>query len=433
MKIKKIEVTNLKAISNEVADFKGCSAIVTAGNNAGKSTMLRGLIDRFRGEKPEIILREGEEKGFSFMELTDGSKIEWKFTDKTESFSFTTIEGIKMTQGVLSSIGKTYFGVKFDIDKFLQSSPTEQNKMLSDLVGLDFIDIDKRYKTAYDERTLLNAEVKRLRAIAKTKPETVEKPKIDEFKKEKLEIEAKNKKINDQYDIDNLAHQKKIIDQNKINDDLRTEKQNAEDAFVWFEKYRTSIFADCIDFDKAKKIVDAIKVAEPNKPLTSLEKPILTPLTDIEEKIEKANVQQRLFDAYDRDLKEYNDWVKEGKEATEKANKKDEEVKAIQAEKVKMIAGAKLPAEFTFVDDSIFYNGFPFSNNQLSSSAKYIAALKLGVLSLGKVKAIHFDASFLDNISLNEIMNWATENDLQLLIERPDLDGGKIKYEIIEN
>jgi hypothetical protein len=431
MKIKRIEVTNLKAISNEVADFNGCSAIVTAKNDAGKSTLLRGLIDRFRGEAPKVILREGEEKGFSFMELTDGSRIEWKFTDKTESFSFTTSEGIKMTQGVLSSIGKTYFGVKFDIDKFLQASQTEQNKMLSDLVGLDFSDVDQRYKAAYDERTLLNAEVKRLRAIAKIKPEIVDEPKMDELKKEKTDIEAANKILNDQYDIDNLAHQKAITDQNKINDDLRTKKKNAEDAFVWFKKYRTSIFSGCIDFDKAKKIVDGIKVAEPNKPLTSLEKPILTPLTDIEEKIEKANVQQRLFDAYDRDLKEYNDWVEEGKKANEKATKKDEEVKTIQAEKVKMISGAKLPKEFTFVDDCIFYNGFPFSNNQLSSSAKYIAALKLGILSLGKVRSIHFDASFLDNISLNEILIWANENDLQLLIERPDMDGGEIKYEII--
>jgi hypothetical protein len=303
--------------------------------------------------------------------------------------------------------------------------------MLSDLLGLDFSGIDQRYKIAYDERTLLNAEVKRLRAIAKTKPEVVEKPEIEVLKKEKADIEAANKKLNDQYDIDNLAHQKAITDQNKINDDLRTKKKNAEDAFVWFEKYRTSIFADCIDFDKAKKIVDSIEVAKENKPLTSLNKPTLTPLAEIDKKIEEANEQQRKFDAYDRDLKDYNDWVEEGKKANEKATKKDEEVKAIQDEKTKMISEAKLPKEFSFSGDSILYNGLPFSNNQLSSSAKYIAALKLGVLSLGKVRSIHFDASFLDNISLNEILIWANENDLQLLIERPDLDGGDIKYEII--
>ena len=119
------------------------------------------------------------------------------------------------------------------------------------------------------------------------------------------------------------------------------------------------------------------------------------------------------------------------KKQTKKQLRKNNEVEAIRAEKLAMIAGAELPSEFTFADNSILYNGLPLSNNQLSSSAKYIAALKLGVLSLGKVKAIHFDASFLDKKSLSEVVKWADENDLQLLIERPDFDGGEIKYEII--
>ena len=44
---------------------------------------------------------------------------------------------------------------------------------------------------------------------------------------------------------------------------------------------------------------------------------------------------------------------------------------------------------------------------------------------------MHFDASFLDKNSLAEIQLWANENDLQLLIERPDYDGGDIQYKII--
>lgn len=44
---------------------------------------------------------------------------------------------------------------------------------------------------------------------------------------------------------------------------------------------------------------------------------------------------------------------------------------------------------------------------------------------------MHFDASFLDKNSLREIEFWALNNDLQLLIERPDYDAGEIKYEIL--
>jgi hypothetical protein len=38
----------------------------------------------------------------------------------------------------------------------------------------------------------------------------------------------------------------------------------------------------------------------------------------------------------------------------------------------------------------------------------------------------------LDKNSLLEIEKWAVENDLQLLIERPDFDGGEIEYQILE-
>lgn len=40
--------------------------------------------------------------------------------------------------------------------------------------------------------------------------------------------------------------------------------------------------------------------------------------------------------------------------------------------------------------------------------------------------------SFLDKNSLQEIETWANQNDLQLLIERPDFEGGEIEYHILE-
>jgi hypothetical protein len=46
---------------------------------------------------------------------------------------------------------------------------------------------------------------------------------------------------------------------------------------------------------------------------------------------------------------------------------------------------------------------------------------------------MHFDASFLDNNSLREVQEWAESKDLQLLIERPDMEGGDITYEIIQD
>ena len=54
-------------------------------------------------------------------------------------------------------------------------------------------------------------------------------------------------------------------------------------------------------------------------------------------------------------------------------------------------------------------------------------------MNVGEVRTLFFDASYLDKNSLAEIQQWANSEDLQLLIERPDFDGGEITYQLTEN
>lgn len=425
MKIKKIEVRNFKAISNQIAEFNGCSAIVTAGNNKGKTSLLSGLINRFRGEKPNLILKEGEEKGYNIIELSDGSKIEWKFTEKSESFSYVTKEGLKVTNGVLSMLNERYFGKKFDIDKFLNSTGKEQTKELQRIVGIDFEEIDKRYKTAYDARTDANKELKRVAGLAKKEPEKVEKPEIESLKIELTEKISANKQILEKWEKENEKHIKEILEFNKAQA---------------LQKIRHNEIVDCIEFLKKQGFEnnELNKFAETNKPeeeknIISLENPILNSTKILEEKIAEGQEMLRKYDAYERNLEEYNKWIKEGKEARENQQKWDKEVKSIEQEKREMIAKAEIPSEFEITEEGIMYKGFPLTDSQTSSSSKYIAALKLGAMVLGEVKTMHFDASFLDKNSLAEIQKWANDNNLQLLIERPDFEGGEIAYQIIQH
>jgi hypothetical protein len=197
--------------------------------------------------------------------------------------------------------------------------------------------------------------------------------------------------------------------------------------------FKASRFSECVDFEKAEKIVNDISKPEKLKEITNIPHPNKIDIDPIGKKIKQANEQQRLFDSYEINFKNYNDWVAEGKKARDIQVKADEKVKSIQSEKNKMIAGAKIPDEFKITDSGILYNGLPLTDSQISSSSKYIAALKLGAMVLGKLRTMHFDASFLDKNSLAEIQLWANENDLQLLIERPDYDGGEIKYQIIKS
>lgn len=57
-KVKKITVSNLKAVSSLTAEFNGCTAIIIGGNNKGKSSFLKSLPERLRGQKPDVLVNK---------------------------------------------------------------------------------------------------------------------------------------------------------------------------------------------------------------------------------------------------------------------------------------------------------------------------------------------------------------------------------------
>jgi len=147
----------------------------------------------------------------------------------------------------------------------------------------------------------------------------------------------------------------------------------------------------------------------------------------LDEQINTANETNRKAQVWKDYTTLHTQYVDAGKTAGEA----DDKVKLIEKERMDMIKKANLPEGFGFSEDGITYNGLAFTREQLSSSGIYIAALKLAAMTLGEIKTLHFDASFLDKISLSDIEKWAESESLQLLIERPDFEGGEITYELL--
>lgn len=401
MKINRIIVENYKPVEQQELELHGCSAIITAGNNKGKTSVLTGLIDRFYSEKPDIIVKEGEKKGSNSIELTDGSRIEWHFTQKSERFNYITPDGIKQTTGVIGAIGERYFGKKFDIDQFLNATPKKQTQWLQRVADIDLTEINQRYQQAYDDRTEANQALKRLEASEVDKPEKVEKPNIAAMKEKLQEAKESNTQIDTQRrEAERL---KNIVD--KV-----------------YDLVENTIIARFFDDDAALKYVKD-QMPEENYIDTVI----------LEQRLEAGQEQLRKYDRYEYDLEQYEQW-REDLEKTEKAAKAaDKTVKEIEAEKQELLANADIPEGFEITDDGLHYNGYPLTENQISESSKYIAALKLGERVLGEVETMHFNASSLDRHSLDAVFAWAQEKDLQLLIERPDFEGGEIQYELILN
>jgi outer membrane murein-binding lipoprotein Lpp len=404
-KVKKITVSNLKAVSSLTADFNGCTAIITGGNNKGKSSFLKSLPERLRGVKPSMILKEGEKEGFAEWELTTGEKFTWNFDGKKEKLAFTTERNIKTA--ITKDLSSYYFPPVFDVDEFLNSTPKKQKETLQKLTGIDFTEIDLMYKAAYEERTWANKKLaeekaKLIQVDPLLPPEIT--PTI-ELEKELAGIDAHNQGVKNKTDL--------VEQKNKALSDNELEILQLKERIKIIEQKNSLLNSELLELDVW---------------LDEEENQLKTNARELEEKITK--------------IKEENKAVEENKKAADQklvyekcvleAERLDKEVKKIEQEKLDVIKNASMPDGFGFSDEGITYKGFAFTKDQLSSSGIYIAALKLAAIGLGEVKTLHFDASFLDKQSLCEIEQWAHENDLQLLIERPAFEGGEIEYQILQ-
>lgn len=403
-KVKKITVSNLKAVSALTADFNGCTAIITGGNNKGKSSFLKSLPDRLRGSKPDLILKNGEKEGFAEWELTTGEKFIWSFDEKKEKLTFITERNIKTS--LTKDISTHYFPPVFDVDAFLNSAPSKQKTVLQKLTGIDFTEIDRLHKEAYEARTWENkrlAEEKARRKLLDPNLPFEELP-TGELEKELAGIDVHNYRF---ANIQKGVQEKKK--QSKENDN------EIEQLLAKIEAIKEK------NKGLSNQIIDGLKwmEEEKNQPKTNAEA--------LKAQIEKIKEGNKAIAENNR-IREHHKVVQK---CEENAAQADAEVKRIEAEKLDVIKNASMPDGFGFSDEGITYNGFEFTKEQLSSSGIYIAALKLAAIGLGEVKTLHFDASFLDKNSLAEIEKWAEENDLQLLIERPDFEGGEIEYQIL--
>lgn len=451
-KIKKISVKDFKAIDELEIDFKGCTAIITGGNNKGKTSFLKGVVDRIRGLRPDLAVKKGKTEGSGTIELTSGEKFIWEFDVKgTDKLTFVTKDGYETK--VTKEIVHRFFPPSFDIDKFLNSSPKDQTKQLQKIIGVDFTEIDNRYKKAYDDRTEKNKEAERYQVkLAKMLVcEKVDFVDVGELSTQKQEIRTK---LNQEY----LANKSKNdatrkqweLEKQKVDADVDAFNKEQLDLQKFINKYSgyhqqlTTMIDDCImlgtfiDLNALEKYINDLQKPQPIKKAVDLYPAEPTYIQELPDDKEIRDIDAKLLEVSEinakaKAYKEFIEYKASVEIAISEAADADILVKGIEEERQKMIESTKMPEGITFgIDGEILVGGFLMAENQISTSQKYCAALRIGSMGLGEVHSLHFDASFLDKNTLAEIETWAATQGLQLLIERADWDAGEIKYELIE-
>src|SRR5688572_1222592 len=422
-KIQTIKISNFKSITDLEANFNGCTAIVTGGNNKGKTSFLKGIVDRIRFVRPEVMVKKGEKEGRGELTLDSGDKFVWEFdTAGRDKLTYITSEG---RQSVTKDLGAQFFPPVFDIDKFLQSPPKSQVKQLQQIIGLDFTEIDTRYQKAYDIRTERNreAEIYHVKLEKMLKVDRVDPVDLTELMDKK---EAEKNRLNALY-LENKARNE------KTRENFRKENEAADKVREVYNKCASALLVLTKEgyAGDAIKFVNDIKASVPEvkEPTYIEEMPDRTEL----DKIDQALLTSSETNAQAQKYKEYIDYKNETESAKGAAKEADEIVKGIESERQRMIESAKMPEGILITPDGITVDGLPLDRNQISTSKLYTSALKIASINLGEVRTLYFDASFLDKNTLSDIQTWANENDLQLLIERPDWEGNDIKYELYED
>lgn len=405
-KVRNISVVNAKAVSKLNIALDGCTAIIMGGNNKGKSTALKSLPDRLRGIKPEAILKFEENEGHIIWELTTGEKFTWTF-DKKKKEKLTYTSERNIVSSVIKDIATTYFPKVFDIDKFLNSTPKEQQKTLEKISNVDMTELKRAYTAAFDERTYWNKKL--------------------------IEEKAKNEPIDPTLPL---------IEIDMEIDLLVTKLANLDNDNAEYERGKRAL-------ETAKQRVETIEsqikelqkqLAIQNGSINSIDKWLAHPDNKPKTEDDRKLIQSAIVEAKDKNrrIRENNIAIKQRDvvASTEKnAQAADEKVKQCERDKTEALEISDMPEGFGFSEDGITFEGMELTKEQLSSSKIYIAALKLAATQLtgNAVQTLFFDASHLDKFGLAEVESWASENDLQLLIERPDWEGGEIVVNLVND
>lgn len=167
IKIETLQIRNFKRVNVAEVEFKPDGVSILGGKNRqGKSTFLDAICALLGGKKylpsnPHNIDAEGA-KALARVTLNNGIEVELSGDKSTLKVK---VDGKRGNMGTLKEFLNVF---ALDINKFMRASDTDKGKMLIEHLGigekLEFL--DKKIDSVFNQRTVLNAEVKRKKELS---------------------------------------------------------------------------------------------------------------------------------------------------------------------------------------------------------------------------------------------------------------------------
>jgi DNA repair exonuclease SbcCD ATPase subunit len=367
-KIVRLEAENFKRLSAVEINPDEFTVVIAGRNAQGKSSVLDAIQAALAGKKgvKELSepIRQGESKARVVLELDD-IRVERKWTPSGSQLVVGPKDGTAKFNSPQAVLDKLIGALSFDPLEFAQADPKTQVEQLIDAVGAreELETIAQQRKEAYEERTVVNRDVRRLEA----------------------ELVAAKRDVPDSYDGTGP------LDQQALSEEYGAAREKVALRERWL---------------RLKTELDEIETRAAALPETR-------DVEVINDLLSKAVAHNVAAEAFKRAEKITDDLA----EARREADALSGQIETSDNSKQTVIARASLPVPgLTFDEEGIQLNGVPFQQSSAAERLKVSVAMAMAMNPELRVICIR-DASLLDQESFSQIAFMAAEKDYQIWYE----------------
>jgi chromosome segregation ATPase len=425
----------VKLVAENVKGLKAVEIVpdqnfqVIAGRNAqGKSSVLDAIWLALGGGSAsksfDRPMREGSDSAMAQLDL--GEYIVTRKWTSNEKSTLTVVskEGAKFSspQKMLDElIGK----LSFDPLAFANLDEKKQMDTLMSLVDLPVspIEFDLQKKKVFEERTMVNREVKNLKAQFDAMPYHQGVPEeeiqmsdvLTEMNVAQTVISRNNE---DRQKLTNLQHSYRDLQQEVVSFDGEIQRLENQLAEIRNKRNEKVVRLEEMAQDGAELSEHVRTLVDPD--LSEFHNQLQT-IEDTNAKVRDNKIKFQREVAYDQ--------------ALSKANELTQMLEVLESQKQSMMKDAKFPIEgLSFGEDGVLYNGVPFK--QCSAAERLKVSMAMAMALNPKLRVIRIlDGSLLDSTNMNLIQGMVKEKDYQVWIEVVDesgkvgitIEGGEVK------
>lgn len=420
LKIVSLQAENVKRLRAVRVTPEGSLVVISGANGAGKSSVLDSIEMALGGKSaiPDEPIHRGKRKARTVVDLGE-IVVERTFTPSGSKLTVKDRDGkaVKSPQGLLDQLVSR---ISFDPLEFATMAPGEQDRVLRELVGVDFGELDADRKALYEERADVNREAKRIAARVQALPPMAAGVPEDEVSMSDLlqELAAAEEQAGLH---EKLSHDSRLAWARS--EDLSREANNLEASIAEWERLIVEAKA------KLPTLREEGRAAEEESARLQCEADAIP--CDLAEGVRERMGTVEETNRKVRANRERAESQKDLDAAEAKSRELTEAIEEIDRQKAETLEKAEYPIPGLGLDEGgVLLDGLPF--DQACTSAKIRASIAIGAALNPKLRVLLVRrGNDLDRERLREVAQMAEEMGLQVWCER--IESGGLPAVVIED